>query len=146
VRVARVQGAQEQALVLALVAQRAARADQQELEGLGLPAQAERVQAHRQAARAIQPVVPRREGFVAIEATSRQAGKEKTLSARDSGPAPRLPLLPLWQPALPLPAPVAALEELVGAEMVIQYRGPYFERSPLSASTQPTLAMGKHLP
>jgi hypothetical protein len=56
-----------------------------------------------------------------------------------------LPILKLWQPALQLRAPDAALEEFVGAEMVIQYRGPYFEQTALSASAQLTLAMGKHL-
>jgi hypothetical protein len=79
--VARVQEEQAQERVLALVAQRAARADQLEREGLGLPVQAERVRARRQAARAIQPVVLRKERFVAIEATIRQAGKRE-LSAR----------------------------------------------------------------
>ena len=69
------------------------------------------------------------------------------MDARGFGPAPllSLPLVQLWQPALQLPEPDAALEEFVAAEMVIQCRGPYFERTPLSASAQLTLAMGKHL-
>jgi hypothetical protein len=54
-------------------------------------------------------------------------------------------LIDSWQPALLLPGPVAALEAYVAAEMVIQFRAPCFEQTPLSASTQLTLAMRKHL-
>jgi hypothetical protein len=58
----------------------------------------------------------------------------------------RIALIDPWQPALLLPGPVAALEAYIAAEMVIQFRAPFFEQTAFRASAQLTLAMRKHLP
>jgi hypothetical protein len=90
VRVGLVQGAPEPGpgLVVQLAAQVDRRAVQRAWAALGPPLQAERIQARRQAVRAIQPVVPRRERFVAAEVTIRQAGKRKLSARGTSVPRP----------------------------------------------------------